>query len=441
MPRATFNFPSGFLWGTATAAHQVEGNNTNNDWWAWEQQPGHIQDDDRSGKTCDWWGGRWREDFNRAQDGWQNAHRFSVEWSRIQPEPDRWDEAALDRYRQMLLGLRERNITAMITLHHFSSPLWLAEMGGWENDTVVELFANFARRTVEALKSHCQLWVTINEPNVYAYGGYLGGGFPPGKNDQRTALKVLLNMLKAHAAAYEVIHEVQPEAQVGVAHHWRGFQPANSGLLTRNVIRLHHKVFNDAFALALTTGKFDAGMLKEDVPQAKDTQDFVGLNYYTRDLVKFDLGKSDRFFSSRYFPENAVLSETGFIASDPHGFRDAIKWADRFGLPIYVTGNGCDDSKDDFRRRYLLEHLHAMWHTLNNNTPVKGYFHWTLVDNFEWERGWNERFGLWALDPQTQIRTKRKSADLYAEICRTNAITSETVEKFAPEVYDLIYPE
>ncbi|MDD4576948.1 MAG: family 1 glycosylhydrolase, partial [Anaerolineaceae bacterium] len=116
-------------------------------------------------------------------------------------------------------------------------------------------------------------------------------------------------------------------------------------------------------------------------------------------------------------------------------------WADRFGLPIYVTGNGCDDSKDDFRRRYLLEHLHAMWHTLNNNTPVKGYFHWTLVDNFEWERGWNERFGLWALDPQTQIRTKRKSADLYAEICRTNAITSETVEKFAPEVYDLIYPE
>ena len=441
MPRATFNFPTGFLWGTATAAHQVEGNNINNDWWTWEQEPGRIHDGDRSGKACDWWGGRWREDFDRAQDGWQNAHRFSVEWSRIQPEPDRWDEAVLDRYREMLLGLRERNMTAMITLHHFTSPQWLADMGGWENEAVVDLFASYVRRTVEALKSHCQLWVTINEPNVYMNGGYLGGGFPPGKNDQKTALKVLLNMVKAHVAAYQVIHELQPNAQVGVAHNWRGFKPANNGPLTRYVTKLHHKVFNDAFALTLKTGKFDAVMLKADVPQAKGTQDFVGLNYYTRDLIKFDLGKSGNAFSNRYFSKDALLSEAGFLANDPQGFQEAIKWANSFELPIYITENGCDDSKDDFRRRYLLEHLQAMWHMINNNSPVKGYFHWTLVDNFEWERGWSQRFGLWGLDPLTQIRTKRVSTDLYAEICRTNAITSEAVEKFAPEVYDLLYPE
>ena len=441
MPRATFNFPAGFLWGTATAAHQVEGNNVNNDWWAWEQEAGHIHDGDLSGKACDWWGGRWREDFDRAQDGWQNTHRFSVEWSRIQPEPDRWDEAALDRYRQMLLGLRERNITAMVTLHHFTNPMWLAEIGGWENEAVVDLFAAYVGRTVEALKSHCQLWVTINEPNVYMNGAYLGDGFPPGKNDQKTALKVLLNMVKAHAAAYQVIHDLQPDAQVGVAHHWRGFQPANKGPLTGYLSKLHHKAFNDAFAHSLKTGKFDAVMLKADVPQAKDTQDFLGLNYYTRDLIKFDLRKSGALFSDRYYPKDALLSETGFLANDPHGFQEAIKWADKFGLPIYITENGCDDSQDDFRRRYLLEHLQAMWHMLTNNIPIKGYFYWTLVDNFEWERGWSQRFGLWGLDPQTQIRTKRKSADLYAEICRTNAITSEAVEKFAPEVYDIIYLE
>jgi len=441
MPRATFNFPAGFLWGTATAAHQVEGNNVNNDWWAWEQEAGHIHDGDLSGKACDWWGGRWREDFDRAQDGWQNTHRFSVEWSRIQPEPDRWDEAALDRYRQMLLGLRERNITAMVTLHHFTNPMWLAEIGGWENEAVVDLFAAYVGRTVEALKSHCQLWVTINEPNVYMNGAYLGDGFPPGKNDQKTALKVLLNMVKAHAAAYQVIHDLQPDAQVGVAHHWRGFQPANKGPLTGYLSKLHHKAFNDAFAHSLKTGKFDAVMLKADVPQAKDTQDFLGLNYYTRDLIKFDLRKSGALFSDRYYPKDALLSETGFLANDPHGFQEAIKWADKFGLPIYITENGCDDSQDDFRRRYLLEHLQAMWHMLTNNIPIKGYFYWTLVDNFEWERGWSQRFGLWGLDPQTQIRTKRKSVDLYAEICRTNAITSEAVEKFAPEVYDIIYPE
>lgn len=441
MPRATFNFPAGFLWGTATAAHQVEGNNVNNDWWAWEQEAGHIHDGDLSGKACDWWGGRWREDFDRAQDGWQNTHRFSVEWSRIQPEPDRWDEAALDRYRQMLLGLRERNITAMVTLHHFTNPMWLAEIGGWENEAVVDLFAAYVGRTVEALKSHCQLWVTINEPNVYMNGAYLGDGFPPGKNDQKTALKVLLNMVKAHAAAYQVIHDLQPDAQVGVAHHWRGFQPANKGPLTGYLSKLHHKAFNDAFAHSLKTGKFDAVMLKADVPQAKDTQDFLGLNYYTRDLIKFDLRKSGALFSDRYYLKDALLSETGFLANDPHGFQEAIKWADKFGLPIYITENGCDDSQDDFRRRYLLEHLQAMWHMLTNNIPIKGYFYWTLVDNFEWERGWSQRFGLWGLDPQTQIRTKRKSVDLYAEICRTNAITSEAVEKFAPEVYDIIYLE
>lgn len=441
MPRATFNFPAGFLWGTATAAHQVEGNNVNNDWWAWEQEAGHIHDGDLSGKACDWWGGRWREDFDRAQDGWQNTHRFSVEWSRIQPEPDRWDEAALDRYRQMLLGLRERNITAMVTLHHFTNPMWLAEIGGWENEAVVDLFAAYVGRTVEALKSHCQLWVTINEPNVYMNGAYLGDGFPPGKNDQKTALKVLLNMVKAHAAAYQVIHDLQPDAQVGVAHHWRGFTPANNGPLTGYLSKLHHKAFTDAFAQSLKTGKFDAVMLKADVPQAKGTQDFLGLNYYTRDLIKFDLTKSGALFSDRYYPKDALLSETGFLVNDPHGFQEAIKWADKFGLPIYITENGCDDSQDDFRRRYLLEHLQAMWHMLTNNIPIKGYFYWTLVDNFEWERGWSQRFGLWGLDPQTQIRTKRKSADLYAEICRTNAITSEAVEKFAPEVYDIIYPE
>ena len=441
MPRATFNFPTGFLWGTATAAHQVEGNNINNDWWAWEQEEGRIHEGDRSGKACDWWGGRWREDFDRAQDSWQNAHRFSIEWSRIQPEPDRWDEAALDRYREMLLGLRERNMTPIVTLHHFTTPLWLAEMGGWENEKAIELFAAYARRTVEALKSHCKIWVTINEPNVVMLGGYLGDGFPPGKNDLNTALRVLLNMVKAHAAAYEAIHEVQPDAQVGVAHHYRGLKPASSGPLTKFVRNIHQKAFNDAFPMALKTGKFDAVLLKEEVPQAKGTQDFFGLNYYTRDLIKFDLSEGKNMYAKRYFPEDAPLSETGFVANDPAGFVEAMVWARDFGLPIYITENGCEDSKDDFRRRYLLEHIHALWNTVNMNVPIKGYFYWTLVDNFEWERGWSQRFGLWALDVQTQIRTKRKSAELYSEICRSNAITSEAVEKHAPELYDLIYPE
>src|SRR5512137_2818760 len=184
MPSATFHFPRGFLWGTATAAHQVEGNNTNNNWWKWEQD-GHTQD--KSGLACDWWGGRWKEDFDRAAEAGQNAHRLSVEWSRIQPAPDRWDEDALERYRAMLQGLRDRGMTAMVTLHHFTDPLWLAEKGGWENSLVVPLFLKFVRKTVEALKEYCSLWCTINEPNVYVGLGYVTGSMPPGGGGLRRA--------------------------------------------------------------------------------------------------------------------------------------------------------------------------------------------------------------------------------------------------------------
>jgi len=165
MAKATIQFPRGFLWGNATAAHQVEGNNTNNNWYAWEEA-GHTAH--KSGLACDWWGGRWKEDFDRAAETGQNAHRLSVEWSRIQPEKDRWDEGALDRYREMLRGLKERNLTAMVTLHHFTEPLWFVELGGWESDEAAQLFAEFVHKTVSALKEYTNLWVTINEPNVYA---------------------------------------------------------------------------------------------------------------------------------------------------------------------------------------------------------------------------------------------------------------------------------
>ncbi|PIW20257.1 MAG: hypothetical protein COW33_02895, partial [Anaerolineae bacterium CG17_big_fil_post_rev_8_21_14_2_50_57_27] len=176
MPTASFHFPRGFLWGTATAAHQVEGNNTNNNWWAWEQQEGRIANGEKSGLACDWWGGCWKEDFDRAAEAGQNTHRLSVEWSRIQPAPDRWDEDALEHYRHMLRGLRERGMTPMVTLHHFTDPLWLGDPstglrrerpgersgGGWETDAVVPLFENFTRKVVEALKEYCSLWCTIN---------------------------------------------------------------------------------------------------------------------------------------------------------------------------------------------------------------------------------------------------------------------------------------
>src|SRR5512142_1324285 len=155
MAEATIHFPRGFLWGTATASHQVEGNNTNNTWWKWEQE-GHTKA--KSGLAADWWGGRWKEDFDRAAEAGQNAHRLSVEWSRIQPTPDRWDEDALERYRAMLRGLIERNMAPMVTLHHFTNPIWLEAKGGWESPEVVAYFERFVRKTVEALHPYVTMW-------------------------------------------------------------------------------------------------------------------------------------------------------------------------------------------------------------------------------------------------------------------------------------------
>jgi beta-glucosidase len=441
MAQAAFHFPRGFLWGTATAAHQVEGGNTLNNWAAWEQEPGRIRGDQQAGLACDWWNGRWREDFDRAAEAQQNAHRFSVEWSRIQPTPDRWDETALDRYREMARGASERGLTPMVTLHHFTDPLWLTERGGWENPAVVTQFATFARRVVEALKEYVALWVTINEPNVYTISGYVTGDFPPGRNDLKTAFTVMTNQVAAHAAAYRAIHAAQPTARVGLAYHFRPFIPAhNWSPLDYLVARLQNSQFNEFFPNAVAEGILRFPTRRVRMPEAKETQDFIGVNYYTRELIAFDPFRPKDVFAHRYYPREADLSGTGFLTNDPLGMFETLKWCNQFGLPMIVTENGVEDAEDRMRPRYLIEHLHQVWRGANFNWPIKGYFHWSLVDNFEWERGWSQRFGLWELEVDTQVRRKRPSADLYAEICRENGITAEMTARYAPEIFARLFP-
>src|SRR5512133_2387842 len=171
MLKTSIHFPSGFLWGTATASHQVEGGNTNNNWYQWETAGGNIKEGHTSGMACNWWGGKWKDDLDRAAESHQNAHRLSIEWSRIQPSPDRWDENALDYYRQIIRGMVDRKLEPMVTLHHFTDPIWIAEQGGWETVTIVPLFERYVEKVVEALKEYVHIWVTINEPNVYVWGG------------------------------------------------------------------------------------------------------------------------------------------------------------------------------------------------------------------------------------------------------------------------------
>lgn len=442
MAQATFHFPRGFLWGTATASHQVEGGNTNNDWYAWEQNPRHILNENKAGLAADWWSGRWREDFDRAAETGQNAHRLSIEWSRIQTAPDRWDENALDRYREMVRGLQDRGMTPLVTLHHFTNPIWLVEKGGWEREAVVGYFTTYVRKVVEALKEYVNLWVTLNEPNVLATFGYVMGDFPPGKTDIQLGFQVMENMIKAHAAAYEAIHAIQPIARVGIAAHFRGFVPYRSWFPPdRWAATVQNGIFNELFPRALADGVLHFPAWRKRIPQAAGTQDFLGVNYYTRDYVAFDPFKPGELFGRRFYLPNADLSDGGYIANAPQGFFQTLKWCLRFKIPLIVTENGVNDAEDHLRPRYLIQHLHQLWRAVNFNWPVKGYFHWTLVDNFEWERGWTQRFGLWALDEATQARRKRPSAELYAEICRENGISTEMVARYAPEILEQMFPD
>ena len=441
MAEAVNHFPRGFLWGTATAAHQVEGNNTNNNWWAWEQQPGHILNGHKSGLACDWWGGRWKDDMDRAAETGQNAHRFSIEWSRIQPAPDRWDENALDRYLGMLRGMHERGLMPMLTLHHFSNPIWLEEQGGWENDDTPAKFAIFVRKAVEALKEYVSYWVTINEPNVYAYSAYSAGTFPPGVKNINTAFHVMANLTRGHAMAYQIIHQLQPEARVGLSMNYRSFFPATANPLDKFVARTQSSIFNDLIPSAARDGKLRLPLRTVRVPEAIGTQDFLGVNYYSRDQVSFDITRGTELFGRLYYPDGADLSATGFIANEPEGFFEALKWGLQFNIPMLVTENGVEDQSDQMRPRYIAKHIQQMWRAVNFNWPVRGYFHWSLVDNFEWERGWTQRFGLWGLDVETQTRTRRRSVDLYAEICKENGLSNAMVEKYCPEALKDLFPD
>jgi beta-glucosidase len=199
-------------------------------------------------------------------------------------------------------------------------------------------------------------------------------------------------------------------------------------------------LFNEMFPLALASGRMPFPVIRR-IPEAKGTQDYLGVNYYTTEKVAFNLFRPQDFFSKRSFPSGAEVSRTGFIANVPEGLFQRLKRLLKYKLPILITENGIEDADDRIRPRYLLQHLHQVWQGVNFNWPIKGYFHWTLVDNFEWERGWTQRFGLWELDVETQARRKRPSADLYAEICRENGISSEMVAKYAPEIMEKLFPD
>ena len=440
----TMHFPRDFKWGTATAAHHVEGNNTNNQWWAWEQVEGHIIDNDKSGIACDWWNNAER-DFDLMAEMGLNAHRLSVEWSRIEPTQGVFDEDAIDRYRQMLLGLRQRGIEPMVTLHHFTNPIWLEEQGAWEHsDIVLPLFERFVKRVVQDLGDLCDFWCTINEPNVYAAVAYLGGRMPPGKvNEMGLTLTVLRNLLLGHAIAYRAIHQLQPRARVGLAHHMRPFEGLRDGhVLDDSIARMQSALFNDGVLSAVMHGRWSVWMSrKAPSPRGlKGTIDWLGLNYYSRQRTRFDRFSPKTWYGTIHNTPDAEMSDHDYGEIHPAGMLKMLRKIARYKLPIYITENGIPDADDDQRPAFIVSHLREVWKAIQYCYYVQGYYHWSFVDNFEWSEGWRMKFGLYELDHLTQARIPRRSAELYKAIVNANALTSDIVRHYTPELLPVMFP-
>ena len=417
-----FRFPPGFLWGAATSAHQVEGGNTLNDWWEWEQS-GRVKQP--SGEAADHFH-RFREDFDLAQAIEHNAHRFSLEWSRLEPEEGKWSDEAFRHYREVLEALHERRMEPVVTLFHYTLPRWLAAKGGWEHGRIERYYARYVRRVMDELGPLARYWITLNEPVVQVFKGWLIAQWPPGKTDWAAALKVLRHMLRAHVMAYHVIHEKRPDAMVSIAKHVLALSADDPrSWRDRMSVRMRSYFFNHLFVDALHSGVLRVpGMFWERLPMGR-TLDFIGLNYYTRDFVRnsgYNLPGLVGGLSNRdHRQQVGKLNDLGWEIY-PEGLAQFLHEFSRFKLPIMITENGIPTRDDEDRWTFLFMHLWQVARAIADGVNVIGYLHWSLLDNYEWADGYGARFGLIEVDFATQLRRLRPSAWKYAHIIRRNEL-------------------
>ena len=384
-------FPEGFVWGTATAAHQIEGGNVNNDWWAFEHDPASGCAES-SGDACDSWH-RWPEDVALVADLGFSAYRFSLEWSRIEPAEGEWSVAALEHYRAVLAACRERGLTPVVTFHHFTTPQWLARRGGWEAPDAPERFARFVERAVAHLGDLVGWACTLNEPNVIGVMGFTLGEFPPGvRDDLARHLAVNEATVRAHRLAVEALRSGPGDFPVGLTLSMAELRSVDGGEALRDAAQ---QVLEDTF-LDATGG-----------------DDFVGVQCYTR--LTFGPDGLVR-------PAGGRLTQMGYEYAPEVVAHTVRRAAAATGLPVVVTENGIGTDDDAERIEFLRAALTSLQGCLADGVDVRGYFVWSLLDNFEWNLGYGPTFGLCGVDRTTMERRRKPSADWMAAVARANRL-------------------
>lgn len=402
-------FPKNFYWGAATASYQVEGGIENCD-WAKAARDGRVP---AAGRACDHYN-RYEEDFDIAKSLGHNAHRFSIEWARIEPEEGKFDMKEIEHYKKVLKALHKRNIEPFITLWHFTLPLWFSERGGWEKKDAPELFARYCAYVVTELGDLCTHFSTINEPNVYTTHGWLYGAWPPfkrgkilwkkiGKEDgtsERTSatisfgnifkyFKVTKMLTRAHRAAYQEIKKVVPRAQVGIVkhvHYFHGHRGPQNILLARVMTYLQSLRYLNSIM---------------------DSCDEIGLNYY----------RNTGYGEVREYK----LTDMGWKVA-PEFIYQVLMLLKRYNKPVVIAEAGLADADDSDRAEYITKQVEATWRAIQDGVDVRGHMYWSLLDNYEWALGYEKRFGLVEIDYETLERTIRPSAYVYKKICEQNGL-------------------
>ena len=395
--RGVGEFPEGFRWGTATAAHQVEGGNWNNDWWAWEHAPGSPCEAP-SGDACDQWN-RFDEDIALCAALGFDHYRFSIEWSRIEPEEGEFSLAALDHYRRVAASCHVHGIEPVVTFHHFTTPRWVAARGGWHESSTVESFLRYAERTVAHLGDLIGTACTINEPNIVSFMGYQMALFPPGRSDDAQFRAANDNFLDAHRRVVPVLKAGPGAFPVGLTLSMAEYQavPADDDAALAQLERAR-SVMEDQF-LDVVGG-----------------DDFLGVQVYSRQRVgpKGPIG-----------PEQGVPVLPMGYEFWPQSLAACLRRAwERTGgsVPLTVTENGIGTDDDTQRIEYVEGALRGVLDCIDEGIDIGGYTYWSLLDNFEWAFGYRPRFGIIEVDRATQRRTVKPSGQWLGDIARRNRL-------------------
>lgn len=424
-----FKLPENLLLGTATASLQIEGGDKNNNWYRFCES-GKVKDGTHCIIAADHWN-RYEEDIGLMKLLNMQTYRMSIEWSRIEPEKGIFNNDAIEHYRSELKMLIENNIVPLVTLYHFSHPIWFEDMGAWDSKEAVDCFNRFTEKAITVFGDLVSDWVTINEPNAYLDSVYCAGNFPAPNLNIAAYFKAMRKLALAHIEAYKIIHAVRKNNKfpgrtlVGAANHLRVFDVDRNDIFTRFARSLADWNFHTLLLDGTMLGKFNFPIGFGTYPLGMGEYcDFLGINYYTRDIMTFTT-KINRLFADVSVKKEAEVNDLGWEIYPEGLYRICRKYYQKYGKPIFITENGICDCKDEKRTRFIYDHLRMVKKLMDEGVDVQRYYHWSLIDNFEWDDGLTPRFGLIEVDYKTRKRTIRNSGLFYGEIAKSHEVTND----------------